>query len=58
MKTISDVGFQVLSANREMMKFNGGPLLKDVIQNMEKTIAFSKCPKKVTRNAFLKEKAL
>ncbi|CAL8125995.1 unnamed protein product [Orchesella dallaii] len=46
MKTVSDVGFQILSANREMMKFNGGPLLKEVIENMEKTLKCSKCKKK------------
>ncbi|ODN03821.1 Lysosomal acid phosphatase [Orchesella cincta] len=46
MKTMSDLGFQILSANREMMKFNGGPLLKEVIENMESTVEFLKCPKK------------
>lgn len=46
MKTLEEFGFQVLSANRKMIRLNGGPLLTEVMGNMKaaKQRAMPICP--------------
>lgn len=43
LKEMSELSFLAISATRKMLKFNGGPLLREVIDNM-KRIVVAHCP--------------
>lgn len=42
LRELHELGFQSMSANRQMTRFNGGPLLREVIANMKSSV-FSRC---------------
>lgn len=48
LKEMSELSFLAISATRKMLKFNGGPLLREVIDNM-KRIVVAHCPLRKVR---------